>query len=68
MLFYIKPSGPIFALPRSYALLFPSASDFGECEGRAACQAMRRLILGLAIGLLHLGHYKVVTALIVFCA
>lgn len=39
---------------------------FEEWEGSAACQTIRRVIVGLSVGLLHLGHYKVVTALIDF--
>lgn len=56
------------ALPWSQVLLFISASDFGVWEGRAVCQGMRRVVLGLSVGIFnHLGHYEAVTALIVFC-
>lgn len=72
MLFGMKPSGlnpegKILLLFLKSSTLFPSASDSGVWEGRAACQGMRRVVLGLSIRLLnHLGHYETVTALIAF--
>lgn len=74
MLFCMKPSGLnpegkiLLLFPEVPKALFISASDFGVWKGRAACRGMRRVVLGLSVGIFnHLGHYEAVTALIAFC-